>query len=262
MGFFDLKATCSVCHGEANLNRKRIANKKWICSECYKKSGVKMSDFINQNKPVTKWTTEEFVQAIQSNNDNQTELDNFKPTKKIGSLVEFDDNQKKWLVLSAILGKRNKSTVYKYSDIVDFELLEDGESIAQGGLGRALVGGALFGGTGAVVGGVTGKRKNKGVCTNLKIKITVNDISKPVVYIPFIESKVKKSGFLYKEMYKQAHECLSTLQLICDQNKDPEIKESNPVSVADELKKFKELLDMDAISLEEYEDRKKQLLNS
>ncbi|XYJ23042.1 SHOCT domain-containing protein [Bacillus velezensis] len=33
------------------------------------------------------------------------------------------------------------------------------------------------------------------------------------------------------------------------------------VSAADELKKYKELLDMDAITQEEYEIKKKQLLN-
>lgn len=55
-------------------------------------------------------------------------------------------------------GKKNPK-IYKYSDIVDYELLEDGESITKGGLGRAVVGGALFGGVGAVVGGVTGHKK-------------------------------------------------------------------------------------------------------
>jgi hypothetical protein len=47
-------------------------------------------------------------------------------------------------LFSSLLGKVNKSTVYNYSDIVDFEFLEDGESVSQGGLGRALVGRALF----------------------------------------------------------------------------------------------------------------------
>lgn len=261
MSFFSLKTTCAICNGEANLNRKRIGNKEWICSECYKKSGLTLSDFVNQNKPINKWTSDDIKEAIEANNNNKDELETFNTTKKIGSIVEFDDNQKKWLVLSSILGRRNKSTVYNYSDIVDFELLEDGESVAQGGLGRALVGGVLFGGTGAVVGGVTGKRKQKGICTNLKIKITINNINNPVVYINFIESKVKKSSFIYKEMYKQAQECLSTLQLICDQNEKPNTQSAVTESVADELKKFKELLDMGAISEEEYETKKTKLLN-
>ena len=36
---------------------------------------------------------------------------------------------------------------------------------------------------------------------------------------------------------------------------------NNSISVADEIKKFKELLDMGAISQEEYESKKKKLLD-
>lgn len=258
MSFFSLKVTCSVCDGEANLNRQRIANKEWICSNCYKKSGVKLGDF--KNKPINQWTASDFESKIQSNEDNQEELENFNTTKKIGTYVEFDDNQKKWLVLSEILGSRKKSTVYNYSDIIDFELLEDGESVASGGLGRTLVGGALFGGAGAIVGGVTGKRKQKGVCNSLEIKVTVNDMNNPAVFIKFITSSTKRNGFLFKSIYKDAQECLSVFQLICDQQKESNAN-STSGSAAEEIKKYKELLDMGAISEEEYELKKKELLN-
>lgn len=259
MSYFSLKVTCSVCNGEANLNRKRIANKEWICSSCYKRSGVKLSDFYN--KPINKWTPTDFKNAIQSNEENQVELSEFNPTKKIGTYVEFDDDQKKWLVLSEVLGSRKKSTVYNYSDIIDFELLEDGESVAQGGLGRALVGGALFGGAGAIVGGVTGKRKQKGVCNSLEIKVTVNDMNNPAVFIKFITSPTKRNGFLFKSAYKDAQECLSVFQLICDQQQKDSNTNATSGSAAEELKKYKELLDMGAISEEEYELKKKELLS-
>ncbi|EPZ54444.1 hypothetical protein H477_3583 [[Clostridium] sordellii ATCC 9714] len=49
--------------------------------------------------------------------------------------------------------------MYNYKDIIEFELLEDGESITKGGLGRAVAGGVLLGGVGAIVGGVTGIEK-------------------------------------------------------------------------------------------------------
>jgi hypothetical protein len=42
------------------------------------------------------------------------------------------------------LGTKKNPKIYNYSDIVDFELLEDGESITKGGLGRAITGGLLF----------------------------------------------------------------------------------------------------------------------
>lgn len=256
MSFFSLKVTCSVCDGDAGLNRHRIADKKWMCSSCFKKANIKMGSISN---PIKNMTVEDVKGAIEAQVVNLDELGNFTPTKKIGTQVEFDDDKQQWLILSPFLGKRNKSTVYKYSDILDFELLEDGESVSQGGLGRALVGGALFGGAGAIVGGVTGKKKSKGFCTSLRIKITLKDIDNPVEYIDFITTKTKKDGFLYKDFYNQAQECLSVFQLICDQQEGSD--SSVPVgSNADEIRKFKELFDEGIITQEEFNAKKKELL--
>ncbi len=196
-----------------------------------------------------------FSKAQKKDNSEET---NFNPTKKISSFVEFDDENQKWAPLS-FFGK--KKQIYSYSDIVNFELLEDGDSVASGGLGRALVGGVLFGGAGAIVGGVTGKKKSKGICTSLKLKITVNDMNNPAVYINFIETKTKKDGFVYKEIAKQAQECLSSFQLICDRQKSERENTGNSnSSVADEIKKFKGLLDEGVITQEEFDKKKSELL--
>lgn len=255
MGFFDLKVVCSICDQKVGLNRYGIAEKKWICPSCFKKAKLKMSS------PIGTMTADTIASMIERNENNAEELEKFNPTKKIGTYVEFDDNQKKWLVLSSILGKRNKSTVYNYDEIIDFELLEDGESIASGGLGRALVGGVLFGGAGAVVGGVTGKKKSKGVCTSLKIKVTIDDFNNPAVYITFFEQKLKKDGIIYKSAIKDAQECLSTFQLICDRREKLQNNDEVTSSVADEIRKFKSLLDDRIITEEEFNKKKQELLS-
>lgn len=257
MGFFDLKAICAVCNEETGLNRYRIANKEWLCPSCFKDADFKIL------MPTQKMTVEYIHTAIRGKKENDDELSSFKPTKKISKFVEFDDKQKKWLILSAVLGKRDKSKVYNYNDIVDFELLEDGETVSQGGLGRALVGGVLFGGVGAVVGGVTGNRKNKGICNSLKIKVTLKDMNNPVVYITFLNSQTKKDGFVYKTLFKEAHECLSVLQLICN-NQDVSVNGNSnnnaSGSNADEIKKYKNLLDEGILTQEEFDAKKKELL--
>lgn len=51
-------------------------------------------------------------------------------------------------------------------------------------------------------------------------------------------------------MYNEAQEILSTLQVICENRKQDNTK--NSYSVADELLKFKQLLDAGAIIQEEY----------
>lgn len=258
MGFFS-KEVCSICEKEVGLSRTRIADGKCICPSCFKEAGFDKIGSVS--KPIKQMTVDDVLAAKDKKQLNDTELTSFNPTKKIGTFVEFDDNQKKWVVLTGIFGKRNKSTVYNYSDIVDFELLEDGESISSGGLGRALVGGAVFGGVGAIVGGVTGKKKTTGVCSSLKLKITLNNINHPVVYVNFIDAATKKDGLIYKNVYKLAHECLAVLEVICNQQQpvvDAPIPQSS--SAADEILKYKNLLDMGAITQAEFDEKKRELL--
>ena len=257
MSFFSLKVTCSTCGGDASLNRLRIANKEWACSKCLKTAGYSTTGPFEDKLP-KEMTSTYLKHRVQRFNDSQILLEKFSPTKKISSLVEFDDQNKQWLILSSVLGKRDKSVIYYYDEISNFELLEDGETISEGGIGRALVGGALFGGTGAVVGGITGKRKNKGVCNSLRIKITLNDILDPVVYIDLLKSNTKKDGTVYRSYYNYAQEILSVLDLITKKQTPTESVEMT--SVADELLKFKSLLDVDAITQEEYDAKKKELL--
>ncbi|MFJ7663701.1 SHOCT domain-containing protein [Lysinibacillus sp. NPDC097162] len=260
MGIFS-KEVCIICEKDVGLSRTRIADGKCICPSCFKEAGF--DKLNNITKPIKQMTVEDIRNAIIAQKVNKSDLDSFNPTKRIGNYVEFDDNNKKWLILSSILGKRNKSTVYEYSDIVDFELLEDGESVSSGGLGRALVGGALFGGAGAIVGGVTGKKKTTGICSSLKLKITLKNINNPVVYVNFIETDMKKNGTIYKNAYKMAHECLSVLELICNQQQPSSeltSQQANSSSAADEILKFKQLLDMGVLTPEEFEEKKKELL--
>lgn len=253
MGFFSLKATCAICNEEVGLNRFQIANKEWICPKCFKKCG------FNALTPIRKMTVSEIKNAMAAKATNDEEIKLFNPSKKIGSYIEFDDTRMEWLVPDGLFGKKKK--VYKYNDIVDYELLEDGESIIKkSGIGRAVTGGVLFGGVGAIVGGVTGKQKTKSICKSLKIKITVSDINNPTVYINFIPSETKKDSWIYKNAYNSAQECLSVLQLICNNSENEVQNNASPISNADEILKYKNLLDNGIITQEEFEAKKKQLL--
>lgn len=254
MGFFDLKATCSICGKEVGLNRYKIKNKEWICPDCFKKCGG-----LNAPKPVALMTADEIIALISIENEKKEKLLAFNTTKKIGSLIEFDENQKKWLIPDGIFGGKKHPKIYNYSDIIDFELLEDEESITKGGLGRAVAGGLLFGGVGAVVGGVTGHKKSKPVCNSLKIKITINDINSPTAYINLIKTATKKDSFTYKALYNSAQEVLSTLQLICN-NLEPQNDSQNCESIPDQIKKLAELKDQGILSEEEFANKKIELL--
>lgn len=189
----------------------------------------------------------------------------FVPTKKVGNYFVVNENDKTWAVPTGLFKKVIlPNSVHTYSEIVSFELLEDGNSITKGGLGRAVVGGALFGGVGAIVGGATGGKKTKGVCTKLQIKIILNNMATPNVYVDLINTSTKKDSILYTSAYSSAQEILSILQIICDQ-KEQKVgsvpNKNNGISIPEEIKKYKELLDMGAILEEEFENKKKELLN-
>lgn len=192
-----------------------------------------------------------------------TNISIFSPTKEVGDYFAVDENNQLWAVGKGIFPSLRNAIPYHYSDIVDFELIEDDSSIIKGGIGRAVVGGMLFGGVGAIVGGSTGKKKVKQTCSNLMVKITVNNMDAPVEYIKLVSSNTAKDSMIYRGAYKDAQEIISLLQLICSQQTDIRTESQNNnsfMSVADEIRKFKELMDDGIITEEEFLAKKKKLL--
>ncbi len=145
-------------------------------------------------------------------NPNAVAAYKFKATKKVGKVFYVDDANKKWYLPRC---KESKS-VYDYTDLLDYELIEDGNTVTSGSLGRAVAGGLVFGGLGAVVGGMTGKQK--ATCSKLQIKITTKDISHPALYISLLDYEVKKDSVTYKTAINEAQEILSILQIIKTEN--------------------------------------------
>lgn len=187
-------------------------------------------------------------------------IDSFNATKKIGNYFWINENNKTWAIPQTnVLGNIKDLTIHNFNEITNFELLEDGKSVASGGVGRALVGGALFGGVGAIVGSTTGKKKTSNICTSYRIKITLNNFSEPTCYIDFINgAEFKKDGSIYKIIVENAQQILSLLELIVNSNNTNLDNISEPI---EEIKKYKELLDQGIITQDEFDKKKKELLN-
>lgn len=190
-------------------------------------------------------------------------MENFLKTKDIWGYIYLDETNKKWTIPIGSFKKRiDENRIYSFSDILNVELIEDGNSISKGGIGRAIVGGALFGGVGAIVGATTG-HKHRQTCSKLQIKITLKNLNIPIEYISLINTETKKDSFTYKHNIGIAEQIFSVLQIICEQNKSN--KECLSLNTSqdniEELKKYKKLLDIGAINQEEFEIKKKELLN-
>jgi len=190
----------------------------------------------------------------------QLEKAGFVATANIPSILAIDEQNQKISFNQGLSGPGG--LIYNFDDIIGFELLENESSVTKGGLGRAVVGGALFGWGGAAIGGITGQRKTQGICNSLILKITINNTQNPAIFVKLINTPTKVDSITYQNAYSNAHQAISLLQLITET--DTSTPEPNQIeyetSTADEINKFKQLLDNGVITPEEFEGKKKQLL--
>lgn len=188
--------------------------------------------------------------------------------KKIGHYFTVDSHNKRFKL-------DRESSWYTFGDLVNYELYENNSVIQKGGIGRAIVGGALFGGVEAIVGAQT--RKSQNIVDSLYIRVTLK--SSGMKKITFIGSPIDRNSISYKMERKSADEVLSELDLIASNNQSSAIQESiqpqrepptadppvqaehSPTLIADELIKLKQLLDMGVLTQDEFDRQKQKLLN-
>lgn len=119
---------------------------------------------------------------------------------------------------------RINNSIYSFKDIIGCEIIEDGEVITtttekkKAAIGKAIVGGAIFGPAGAIIGGTSGKSvsrsMNSAFCNKLDLKITVNNLNNPVEYIKMIDGNISKQSNEYKTSSEEAQKCLSIMQIV------------------------------------------------
>lgn len=186
----------------------------------------------------------------------------FKCTNRYGDM-EIDSNKKLFRV---------KFNVYNFSELNSYELLENGSSVMSGGLGigRAVVGGVLAGGVGAILGGVTKKKKQKNHVDSLKILVTFKNRTPQSINIDYIKKKQDKDK-KYEKILIKAKETMAGFDYIVSElevGRHDELigavshanEESISLSPTDEIRKYKELLDDGIISQEEFDAKKQELL--
>ena len=227
-----------------------------------------------------RYESKKSIEASQKLSDKLAEID-FTISKQ-ADVLYVDDIKKQWFIqrgnFNGILPK-----ICNYSDLIEFEVLEDGGSIAKGTTkgkvsgktGSAIVGGLLFGPVGAVI-GASGKRKTssktttvtKNTCTSLSVNITVNDLQSPRIGISLITSEVGKETAIYYNAISSAKNIAATLAYIQSGKKEEELmkaqledeKSNNSKGSVEDLEKLYDLKEKGIITEEEFEVKKKQIL--
>lgn len=243
MGFWNIgkEKKCVYCGEETNMIMgSKLKDETWICGTC--KNRLHMGMYTN-----FKLFSGDNIKLLMDIRNKCTNC-------YAGTLgaVMFMDSIRKCYIIS--YGVRE----IDYDEIVGYELLVDNNTVTSGGLGRAAVGGLLFGPVGAVVGGITGGKKTKTTCKKISIKLTVTGKYSPSIDIDFMISENKTDSIVYGVAYKEAQGCLSKFEIICKTKAQK--PNSQATSGADEILKYKQLLDMGAITLDEFNAKKKQIL--
>ncbi len=201
-----------------------------------------------------------------------------------------DEINKKIVCINAKIENIRIKTIF-FNEIQGIDISEDGTSVFNKSTSRAVVGGLLFGEVGAIVGGVTGKSREKKTLNSYKVTIQLSDISNPTYEIEFVTDPIE-SGTVGDEMMKQIKTCVNKLksvltaiikaneiqlnlqqaqaQAILQAEAQKHLESTEPKaiqehngssSIADELLKLSELHKLGVLTDEEFEVQKQKVLN-
>jgi hypothetical protein len=179
-------------------------------------------------------------------------------TKKVSDFMNkyaliVDEHNEKWAVVSARTGS---TAVYDYKDLLEFGILEDGDSIMGGRAGSVVAGGLLFGGLGALA-GAAGSRKVRSTCRSIVVHIVTSNMHARPIDIPLLSAETRKDSAVYKNAISKAREFASVLAVI--KNAAEERLDKNAQNAGD-LEKMYDLMKKGILTEEEFSAKKAQLL--
>ena len=271
---------CAACNKEIGFfgTKIELAN-GYVCKNCLKKAGI--VDFENSYS-FTCNTAKELI-------DKRVPLVKaFKATNKRGGDIQIDELHKTF---------KAEGEFFEYSNLIDFQFVEDGETLSfqslLKGAGATAAGGLLLGGVGALaVGAVSVSKLWGGTCNTMEVRIILKNAQVDEVVIPYISEATRKKSDEYKCAKEDAQKCLTCLTKIAEYNRSqekPEVLKNerivNEINVSinnqsqdnnlhsgaktqsssldsqiDNLKKLRELVDDGILSEEEFNIKKKEIL--
>lgn len=170
--------------------------------------------YLKNNRPRnTFYDYEESRQTTQSSPPPVVKKDlPFRADKKMGAL-SVDTRNNTFKIKGYFI------ETFGFEDVISYELEEDGQSITSGGMsiGKALVGRALVGGWGGIVGGTTGKRKDKSVVNSMFINLTIRGQYNGRYEIPIITKKTKRNSKDYERAVNQARDIIAMFDIKVDE---------------------------------------------
>ena len=227
--------------------------------------------------------TAQKMKNYQTKSDNYLSNVDFSISKRVPidlvnqNKLEFlvDNDKKQFAILSCkpnisfLSGEERISeenfsmNIFNFSDMNSFELLLDNDEVLQGRALASTGGALLFGVAGAVIGS-SGKRKVKKANRSIVLNIYLNKIDCPVITINF--PVIQDEGLLSDEAYNKILENAQTIKGILhyaqQQNDNSKPKNNGGNDITSKIMQLNELKEQGLISDEEFNNKKKQLLDN
>lgn len=184
----------------------------------------------------------------------------FNATNKIGNYMWIDEKNK--LIKFSSKYKMSPTCLVRFDELNGYSLLEDGkEVIKNNGIKRAVVGGLLFGEVGAIFGATTSKTKQTQTIGTVLLFIQLSEKYKKQVIPVYFAMGLKESinSSFYRGIKKLVQECMDKIDIITSVSVNADHSKQS-ISIPDEIRKFKKLLDEGIITQEEFELKKNKLL--
>lgn len=193
---------------------------------------------------------------IEENRARSEKFNKTKSTTRSTCLVLDEENKFFKILFGNLL---NSYRIFSFDELQNYEIYENGSSVSKGGVsaGRAMIGGALAGPAGLLLGGLSGKKKVNSVCDRLSVKFSVGGLHDGTYEIKLITQSTKKDSFVYRDAVKKADEIIHLFDNIVAATT---VVTENNLSIADELLKLKSLVDSEILTQEEFELQKAKLL--
>lgn len=186
----------------------------------------------------------------------------------------IDEENEKVCFFNYVENVRFEGSVYSYKDILEVELIIDGETITKTSrssqIGGVLLGSVIAGGVGAIIGGLSGKTSSKEKIAKIQLKIIVNETKNPYKIITFLDmpeaiDKNDQSVKLTNELITHWHSLFKVLI----EKADKEDKNKNVIQnyntsttdTADEIRKLHDLFKEGIINQVEFDIQKKKIIS-
>jgi hypothetical protein len=139
--------------------------------------------------------------------------------------IAINESEQKLAIFKRNSTKEELSpTLFNFDDILEVGIKEDNTIVTHtsksSAIGNAVAGGVLFGGIGAVVGGLSAEKFGHTKIYKATLSIVVNDLNNPIHEIHFLNSKmlVERDSEMYKDVYYEMNKWHKRISVILKRN--------------------------------------------